>query len=250
MDIRTILMYNHIKTPKFTDIKDYTDEDKDALKKVQELRNFNNKDFNDLTIPQDNVRRNNLKQNISTSYKNKESGSVISFDREKSCVDFLLIRKNGARVIRRAERLISPHIKDIVFFSGWFEYKVADMLSKWRYQREIWLNVKFPYLNGSTKNEIDIIVNANNKLLFIECKTQIFDTTDIDKFRSAVKNYGGMSSKALFITDTKSVKPEAQQKCKDNGIITFCMGAGNNEEERKTLLFALLEKEMLNINKR
>ena len=250
MDIRTILMYNHIKTPKFTDIKDYTNEDKDTLKKVQELRNFNIKDFNELTIPQDKVRRNNLKQNISTSYKNKESGSAISFDSKRSRVDFLLNRKNGAKVIRKAESLISPHINDIVFFAGWFEYKVADMLSNWGYQREIWLNVKFPYLNGSPKNEIDIIVNANNKLLFVECKTQIFDTTDIDKFRSAVKNYGGMSSKALFITDTPVMKPEALQKCKDNGIMTFCMGGGNSEKQLKQMLFTLLEKEMLNINKR
>lgn len=250
MDIRTILMYNHIKTPKFTDIKDYTDKDKDALKKVQELRNFNIKDFNDLTIPQDKVRRNNLKQNIGSSYKNRESGSAISFDSKRSRVDCILIRKNGAKVIRKAESLVSPHVKDIVFFAGWFEYKVADILSNWRYQREIWLNVKFPYLNGSPKNEIDIIVNANNKLLFVECKTQIFDTTDIDKFRSAVKNYGGMSSKALFITDTPNIKPEAMQKCEDNGIMTFCMGAYKSEKQCQDDLFALLEKEMLNINKR
>lgn len=250
MDIETILMYNHIKTPKFTDIKDYTNKDKDALKKVQDLRNFDIREFNELTIPQDKARRNILKQNISTSYKNKVSGSAISFDSKKSHVDIILIRKNGAKIIRKTDSLTSPHIKDIVFFAGWFEYKVADMLSDWRYQREIWLNVKFPYLNGSPKNEIDIIVNANNKLLFVECKTQIFDTTDIDKFRSAVKNYGGMSSKALFITDTPNIKPEAQQKCEDNGIMTFCMGAYKSEKQCKEDLFALLEKELLNINKR
>ena len=74
------------------------------------------------------------------------------------------------------------------------------MLSSWEYAKEIIMNANFPYKNNNPKNEIDIIVNTGNRLLFVECKTQINDITDIDKFRTAVKNYGGMGCKALFIT--------------------------------------------------
>lgn len=63
------------------------------------------------------------------------------------------------------------------------------------------MNVEFPYKNNLPKNEIDIIVNTGDKLLFVECKTRICDNTNIDKFSAAVKNYGGMASKALFVSN-------------------------------------------------
>ena len=248
-DIQTILKYNHKTVSAFTDIADYTKDDLNALRKIQQIRRFNYRDFNELTIPKDRAKQNLLKQNQDCKFMT-DSGSSIAYDSKAHRVDILLRKRKGYSVNEKAETLISPHVKDIAFFSGWFEFKVAYLFKDWRYQRGIWLNVKFPYYNGTPKNEIDVIVNANNKLLFIECKTQIFDITDIDKFRSAVKNYGGMSSKALFITDTATMRPEAQQKCEDNGILTFCMGTGCSEKQSKESLFALLEREMLNINKR
>ena len=248
-DILTILKFNHKTVSAFTDITDYTQEDENTLKEIQQIRRFNYRDFNELTIPLDKSRQNSIKQNQDLFFTT-ESGSSIAYDSKAFRIEILLNKRKGYIMIDKAETLISPHVKDIVFFSGWFEYKVANLLKDWRYQRGIWLNVKFPYYSGAPKNEIDVIVNANNKLLFIECKTQIFDITDIDKFRSAVKNYGGMSSKALFITDTATMKPEAQQKCEDNGVLTFCMGTGCSEKQCKETLFALLEKDMLNINKR
>lgn len=249
MDINTILRYNHRKVSRRTSLDKYTENDKKVLEETQKLRNFNADDFNELTIPHDKKRRNAIKQEL--EYKDKRpSGSQIHYIRKANLISIILKRDIKGKPVIQKKTLNSPHVKDIVFNAGWFEYKVAGMLSSWRYQREIWLNVSFPYLNGAPKNEIDIIVNANNKLLFIECKTQIFDITDIDKFRSAVKNYGGMSSKAIFITDTKEMKTEALQKCEDNGIMAFCMGGYKSEEQCKADLFALLEKEMLNINKR
>lgn len=249
LDINTILRYNHRKVSKRTSLDNYTDDDKKVLEETQQLRNFNANDFNELTIPHDKKRRNAIKQEPEFKHT-MPTGSQIHYKRKVNLISVILKRTIKGRPVTQQKRLISPHVKEIVFNAGWFEYKVARMLCSWKHQREIWLNVSFPYQNGAPKNEIDIIVNANNKLLFIECKTQIFDITDIDKFRSAVKNYGGMSSKAIFITDTKEMKTEALQKCKDNGVMTFCMGAYKSEEQCKADLFALLEKEMLNINKR
>lgn len=80
------------------------------------------------------------------------------------------------------------------------------MLSKWKDCEDVWMNVVFPYDNSNPKNEIDVVAKIGNKLLFIECKVQVFDNTDIDKFKSAVRNYGGMGAKAVFITQQRIKK--------------------------------------------
>lgn len=138
---------------------------------------------------------------------------------------------------------------NLVFFSGWFEYKVAEMLSHWKFAKEIILNVKFPYQNALPKNEIDVIVNTGNRLLFVECKTQIKDITDIDKFRTAVKNYGGMGCKALFITEA-TMKDTAAEKCKDSDILCFSLHDCGNLIDSQKALFMKLETELFEINKK
>jgi hypothetical protein len=81
----------------------------------------------------------------------------------------------------------------------------------------------------------------------VECKTQISSSTDIDKFRTAVKNYGGLSSKALFVTD--NVMTDLQkEKCRESDIIMFSFQdktIGDNKEQE---LFKLLEQKLFNIN--
>ena len=55
----------------------------------------------------------------------------------------------------------------------------------------------------------------------------IRDSTDIDKFRSALRNFSGTSSTGIFVTNDKpnvyssSRYEHAMEKCKDNGILTF-----------------------------
>ena len=74
------------------------------------------------------------------------------------------------------DTLTSQHIFNLFFHTGWFEYEVASLLSTWQYAKEIRMNVKFPYnAERNPKNEIDLIVNTGNRLLFVECKTQIND---------------------------------------------------------------------------
>lgn len=114
----------------------------------------------------------------------------------------------------------SPHVEKILLNTGWFELYTARMLSKIHPEEDIRINCVFKNTKRLPKNEIDIILNTGTKLIFIECKTQVFNTTDIDKFNSAVKNYGGLGSKALFVTNSR-MKPEAQEKCDDHNITTF-----------------------------
>ena len=93
---------------------------------------------------------------------------------------------------------------------------------------------------------MDIIVNTGDKLLFVECKTKLSKITDIDKFHSVVKNYGGMGSKGLIFTLTPMTDTDLE-KCKDNDIISFSWEGHKNV---KGDLFKLIDTEIKKINKR
>ncbi len=109
------------------------------------------------------------------------------------------------------------------------------------------MNCHFPSRQGLEKNEVDIIINAGSKILFVECKTQITKNIDIDKFRSVVKTYGGIGSKALFVTDA-SMSELARQKCEDHGILTFSLKDYSNQEVAQKELFKMLDEQLFVIN--
>ena len=87
---------------------------------------------------------------------------------------------------------------------------------------------------------------TKDKLIFVECKTNLSKIADIDKFHSVVKNYGGTGSKGLVFT-LVPMNDAALEKCKDNDMITFCWAEHKNVKED---LFKLLDKEIKKINKR
>lgn len=121
---------------------------------------------------------------------------------------------------RKEQTLCSPNVTSIVLNTGWFELYVAKMIATKYPASDIRLNCVFKNSSNMTKNEVDIIVNTGNKLIFVECKTQVANSTDVDKFNSVVNNYGGLGSKHLFVTNW-AMRPEAKEKCDDFGIATF-----------------------------
>lgn len=143
----------------------------------------------------------------------------------------------------------SEHAQSIVLNTGWFEYYTARKLSSFFPKGKIRLNCIFRNVNNLPKNEIDIIVNAESKLIFVECKTQVYNATDVDKFNSAVKNYGGLGSKALFVTNSL-MKPEAKEKCNEHNIATFSFGSLNSglRKDKSDELLAVLNKLMSSWN--
>ncbi len=228
----------------YTPFSDYTEEDKKTMDCLIRARKSNYKTFNELTTI--------LSKEWDRKLAEKRGQLVLSDNNyvEWEKPDFVRLTMFTKREGVQVFEMESPNAVRMAFHAGWFEYKVARMLSHWRYAKDIRLNCLFPEkakANPLTKNEIDIIVNTGTKILFVECKTQISSSNDIDKFRTAIKNYGGMSSKALFITD--SVKNDMQkEKCQESGIISFSLQdttIGPNKEQE---LFELLEKELFNIN--
>ncbi len=225
----------------YTAFKDYTKQDLQMLSKVKRLRSFNHSEFYEVTKP--------FEKNPSTSMSTTKVGSSLQWDSSSDAFVIHLKNKKG-KVF--SERLSSPHIRQLLLNTGWFEYEVATVLAKWDKQKEIRMNCLFPTKNRPNpkelpKNEIDIIVDTGTKLLFVECKTQVYNNTDIDKFNSAVKNYGGMGSKAILITEGK-LAPKAIEKCKDYDILHFSFSQEMLGQDPATMLFLLLNHELFNIN--
>jgi len=236
LDTQTILRYNNYSLGAFINFKDLTPADLKAAKDVEKIREFNIGAFNDLTIANKEV------DNTPAGRKENFRGSYVEWDKKANTAYMVLKTKRSDKKLRCS----SPHVIPIMFNSGWFEVQVAEMLSQWEKAQEVILNAKFLFNNNAPKNEIDIIVNMGNKLLFVECKTQIKQLTDLDKFTTAAKKYSGMGVKMLFVTKER-MDNKAEEKCRENRIIPFSIQSGGLIDPQKAL-FALLNNEMSNIN--
>lgn len=206
----------------YTSFSDYTQGDDDLLDNLLnwELLPKNYTKFNKLTtLFLDKYKF--LYQNtlLRHSFRVDNNRDYLSWDAERQEFECYI---SGQLHVYKSE-----HVDSIILNTGWFEYYTARNLASIFPKENIRLNCVFHNLKKLPKNEIDIIVNTGSKLIFVECKTQVFNTTDVDKFNSAVKNYGGLGSKALFITNAV-MKPEAKEKCNDHNIATFFFGALNS----------------------
>lgn len=233
MDAQFRLMGNEMVS--FVRFEDYTDEDKRMLTDIAELFRFS--PSNMYRLVSEAKTKTHLTEHV------LKNGSYIKWDKIPKQFDVKLVK--GRKEMRKA--LKSEHVRQMLLKASWFEYQVASMLRKWDRSGAIRLNCIFPYQDSAAKNEIDILVETREKLLFVECKTQIEDNTDIDKFASAVRNYGGMGSKALFVTDVK-MNAKAMEKCKDNGILTFSLQDEHLGMPGEKALAMLLDSELFNIN--
>lgn len=202
----------------FCSISEYTEADMRVMKDVEKIRWKNSKAFSAMT---NGVDKANLdKEGV---IPDAESGSSIRYDQLLNLAEITIKGRNAPITMQ----LQSEHVFDILFNAGWFEYKTALKLKQNPHVKDVWLNCIFADADGNPKNEIDIIVDLGYRLLFVECKTMVFNVTDIDKFRSALRNFSGTSSFGLFVTHdrpnnkTREKYNHALEKCKDNDIQTF-----------------------------
>ncbi|MGM9740225.1 MAG: hypothetical protein ACI3ZP_06430 [Candidatus Cryptobacteroides sp.] len=217
-------------------LSEYTEEDFEAISEIRKARKINYEAFKQLTIELNEKEKEIIKKPsgiIVRKYNHASWGSETEIE--------ICINNRYGRTYHFD--IVGPHARDLVFHSSWFEIYVAGIISKWGHSREVRTNCIFRYGGGSPKNEIDIIVNLGNKLLFVECKTQIFNNIDLDKFISVVKTMSGTASKAVFITESP-MKPDTVEKCEENGIIHFSFAGGSGKD-----LYKLLDKEYDKLNK-
>lgn len=227
---------------------DYTEEDLRCIPQIENIRYFNIRDFNSLTALLTKEQECILDTRNYGTFYTENSDSYVEWEKSTpervGYIRLVLYKRDG-----RCRELTyeSENVVDILFNSAWFELKVATILSDWDKTKEICMNCRFPYNPSSDKNETDIIVNTGTKILFVECKTQIAKPTDIDKFRSVVKTYGGMGSKGLFITDAP-MNDVSRKKCEENDIIHFSLKEDHGRVTAEQALYNLLNSELFNIN--
>jgi hypothetical protein len=237
-DIMEYLYRFGSKVKNFKKIDDFDTNDIEAVKTIEEIRKFDHNEFNFLS--QSISKYSNLNE-----YSTKQ-GSLIKYDSKEKSFYLKLIKKSGTF---KECKLKSPNIRYLLLNTGWFEFKVAHILSKWNLTKQIILNCEFQTKGGTLKNEVDVIVNTRKKLLFVECKTQVYTSTDIDKFASVIRHYGGLGTKGILITEV-DINKCVLEKCEEYGLLTFCLNQGNYMISPEQMLFLKLESEWLNINPR
>ena len=229
---------------------DYTEQDEKAVEIIQKMRKHNFKAFNKLTAVLDAKKQHELRSQDEGRFEYEESFVTWTKKSDEVKEDIVTLCLHSKTKGSKQVEIKSENAINLVFNSGWFEYKVAYLLSKWDKTKEICMNCRFPSKNDVDKNEVDIIVNTGTKILFVECKTQITHPTDIDKFRSVVKGYGGTGSKGIFITEAK-MTDIAREKCNEHKIIPFSLNEAQNWNlSPEKFLFMSLDSELFNINEK
>ena len=248
-DMHTLFRLYRNPLTNYTPYTDYTEADFSAIPSIEECRAFNYQDFNRLLTVLNKDSQTRLRTQDSGEFHLSDSLSYVKWERNSSTGNSTVvihIQNNESSITKE---FTSPHAIDLAFFAGWFECKTANLLSKWNKAKEICMNCHFPFKPGFDKNEVDIIINTGNKILFVECKTQISKTIDIDKFRSVIKAYGGTASKGLFITDAP-MYDLAKAKCDEHNILTFSLQDNHGNMSCEEALITLLDTELDKINAR
>lgn len=138
--------------------------------------------------------------------------------------------RNGSILVTLREyvllRLPQSNATHLYFEGRWWETLVANQVRNWSLQREnspeVWQSVIFQ-TNGQDahpKNEIDVLLNNQQKLIFIECKSGNVTQNDIYKIDAVRETYGGDISQAVLAC-YYPIEESLQEKCKDLQIYLF-----------------------------
>lgn len=105
---------------------------------------------------------------------------------------------------------------------GWFELMVAERLVKKYPNYELLLNVIFNFKSNQklVRNEVDVLMSDGNKLIFIECKSGIINSKDIDAIKIRKEVYGGLIGDSILV-GRYPLNPMAEhlkEKIKEYGI--------------------------------
>jgi hypothetical protein len=220
--IDTVLRLNNSTPKKFIKYEDFTKDDVAVCQQIDDLISRNKNMFFAL------VDKARWEGHLTEWVINN---NYLSWDKNNKCFEMSLGNYK--------KKLSSPNVRQLLLNTGWFEYKVATMLKKWDKCKEIYVGVNFPAKNNTSKNEIDIIVNAGSRLIFVECKTKIEDKTDLDKFSSATKNFAGSGTIKLFVQN-ESFDEKTLEKCDDNKITSYSLSQrGIYDTHEENLAFLL-----------
>lgn len=251
IDSDVLLQFKLNKNPllSYTNFTSYTDTDLAVIEEIEKIRKIDIGIYTELT---------NLSRGQFTKLEKEQKGKFYT-DNKKSYVEWnksgeckIGIEKKGSVI---ETELSSPNLTKILFNAAWFELKVANILSKWDKAKNIYMNCKFlvnkqldkvdqKIAEQNPKNEVDIIIDVGDKALFVECKTAIANSTDIDKFNTVVRNVGGSGSKAIFICLNK-IGDKEKEKINDCDMMSYSFTESPDINE----LYNMLDRKIIRINK-
>ncbi len=155
----------------------------------------------------------------------------------------ITINKGRVNVTKKGNPLLNLTHSNSVFllFGGrWWEAVVSSHVRTWTEQYkedteeinniEAWQSVIFQANSNDekVKNEIDILINNKNNLIFLECKSGFITQDDVYKMDSVRETYGGDSSVSA-LASYYPLDPVIKEKCRDLDIKVF---APRTTEER------------------
>lgn len=130
----------------------------------------------------------------------------------------MMIEKGGRKVLT----VYSKDAKKLLFEGRWWERLVADAMWKWAEGRyEIDTDVVFDSPTaGADKNEVDILINVGNTMVFVECKSGTLSQNEIYKLATVKGTYGSDKSKSVLVTFWP-LKEELRQKAEESQIFVI-----------------------------
>ena len=220
-----------------------------AGQKIKSKENYielKNRFYNSLEeihdVLKDSYKRNNFQDFLSSFVREVAKKKENIIYKQKKIVNFYTectekIQKKGFR-IEWTDSLFRVYLKEeiyldleqsideidwFIFNTGWFELITAEKLAKKNPKNDIYMNVKFPLLKKIEldKNEVDILIVENGKLIFVECKSGIVFPNEINTMKVRQETYGGIGAKNLLVTrfDLAEGKNDSDkiviEKCKD-----------------------------------
>jgi hypothetical protein len=137
--------------------------------------------------------------------------------------------KDQSLTVKTASKSFEKHFDhknalEMCFTGLWWELLVAQVVNEWELKKEIMVGVEL--LTNSkqkyAKNEIDIILNTGQNMIFIECKSGNVKQEDVNKMRAVKEMYGGISSRSILVC-RKLPRRNILEKCSDLGIDVFAL---------------------------
>lgn len=130
--------------------------------------------------------------------------------------------------------LNNPDAGMLLFEGRWWEVLVADALNKWSKGRyEVWCSVTFVGRNDVpgaelVKNEVDILLNIGNKILFVECKSGNITQDNVYKTGVIRNSYGSDKSISILVSYYRP-RPNIREKADDMKISVIDGGNGKGD---------------------
>ena len=238
-NLEIIGLSNH-KIKQYTNFSDVLPQDIDVAKKICNFRMTHYPKYKKLMEAFGDKKRACLWSDLQ---KGEAKVDTLTLNRKGDNV--LILRDNDGVLLD----VDSRWSKDMLLNAGWWEFMVANAIRRWDHAREVWINASFLLQKDqkSDKNEVDVLVNWGQNLLFVECKSGNVLQSDIYKMLAVRKTYGGEKSKSLLVS-FMPLKPDIREKCRDSNIEV--LAPLNDKEGAKVLnkLPKMLGKLMISSN--